>query len=105
MAAAMTVKTQRHDGGRVELAAVGELDLSTISRFESALAAAVAEAAPGRSTELDLRGVDYLDSAAINVLFTHAERLSVVRVPPLLLRALTISGLDQIVEVVSTPSV
>lgn len=100
MAAVMTLTTHRNSEGRIELAAVGELDLSTIGRFESALAGAVAEAGPGRSTDLDLRGVAYLDSAAINVLFAHAERLGVVRVPPLLLRALTISGLDQIVEVV-----
>lgn len=99
MGAAMTVTTGRDDHGGVELSAVGELDLSTIGRFESALQAALAESGPGRTMTLDLRGVEYLDSAAINVLFAHAEQISLVRVHPLVLRGLTISGLDQVVEV------
>lgn len=98
MAATLIVTAHRSDNGAVELAAVGELDLSTVSRFEDALRDAIAEAGPNR-TALDLRGVEYLDSAAINVLFDHADQISVVRVNPLLLRGLSISGLDQIVEV------
>jgi anti-anti-sigma factor len=103
MAAMMTITTEHRKDGRVELAAVGEIDMSTVGRFEAALAAAVADAAPGRTTELDLSGVEYLDSAAISVLFAHAERIGVVRVAPLLIRVLTISGLDQVVEVLSAP--
>lgn len=99
--ASITVTTRRHDDGTTDVAAVGELDLFTIAEFASALDTAVAEAAPGRSTTLDLRGVEYLDSAAINVLFDHAERIRTVRVRPLLLRGLTISGLDQLVDVVA----
>jgi anti-anti-sigma factor len=99
MGATMTVTTEQRPDGRVALAAVGEIDMSTVVRFESALQAAVADAAPGKTTELDLRGVEYLDSAAISVLFAHAERIKLVRVPHLLMRVLTISGLDQVVDV------
>ena len=101
MSAAMTVTTRHGDGGEIEVTAVGELDLSTIGRFEDALKAAVGDAGPGRTTTVDLGGVEYLDSAAINELFTHADRIGRVRVNPLLLRVLTICGLDQVVEVQS----
>lgn len=99
MGAHMTVSTRRDDRGEVELTAVGELDLSTRARFADALADAVAGAAPGRTTVVDLHDVQYLDSAAINVLFEHAERIRLVRVHPLVLRGLTISGLDRVVDV------
>lgn len=100
MGAALKVSIHRGDDGTVELSAVGELDLSTIGRFQTALRDAITEAEPHRAT-LDLRAVAYLDSAAINVLFDHADRIRLVRVNPLLLRGLSISGLDQIVEVQS----
>lgn len=104
MGAALTVTTRSDGNGGVELAAVGELDLSTIGRFRNALETAVAETADGRAMTLDLRGVEYLDSAAINVLFAHAERITLVRVHPLLLRGLTISGLDKVVELEPAPA-
>lgn len=99
MAAALTVTSRRADDGTVELAAYGELDMSTIGRFENALREALDESGSGRATTLDLSGVEYLDSSAINVLFDHADRIRSVLVHPLLLRGLTISGLDQVVEV------
>ena len=84
------------------MVAVGEIDLSTVSRFESALRDAIDEAGPGRTTSLDLRGVQYLDSAAINVLFEHAERIRRIRINPVLKRGLVISGLDQVIEVLDS---
>ncbi len=99
MGAAMTITTRHDDNGGVELAAVGELDLSTIDEFTAALQAAADDAGPGRMMTLDLSGVEYLDSAAINALFAQAGRISVVVVHPLLMRGLTISGLDKVVEV------
>lgn len=100
MGAAMKI-TRRDNDGRIELEAIGELDLSTVAQFETALKKAVDDAGPDRAVTLDLRGVEYLDSAAINVLFAHAGRLSLIRVNPLLVRGLTISGLDKIVPVQS----
>ena len=97
--ALMMVTTHRDDSGTVVLAAVGELDLSTIGGFASALQEAVSESGPSHRLTLDLRGVEYLDSAAINLLFAHAEQISLIRVNPLVLRGLTISGLDQVVEI------
>ncbi|MFN8072718.1 MAG: STAS domain-containing protein [Mycobacterium sp.] len=99
MSAALKVTSRAVGDGEIEVTVAGELDLSTVGRFEDAIRDAVAKAAPGRNTTLDLRGVDYLDSAAINVLFAHAEGIGTVRVPSLLIRGLTISGLDQIVDV------
>ncbi len=99
MGAALKTTTRRGPRGTMELAAAGEIDMSTVGRFEIALLAAVAEAAPGPTTDLDLSRVEYLDSAAIAVLFANATRIGVVRVHPLLMRALTISGLDQVVEI------
>lgn len=101
--AKMTITTNTAPDGTVELVAVGELDLSTIGRFRDALLAAIAAAGPGRTTAVDLRGVEYLDSAAINALFAHADRISRIRVQPLLMRGLSISGLDKIVEVQTAP--
>jgi hypothetical protein len=46
--------------------------------------------------------VDYLDSAAINALFTHADHIQVVA-PSLLMPVLTISGLTQLVTVEPAP--
>jgi anti-anti-sigma factor len=99
MGATLTVSTRLDDAGGVELVAAGELDLSTVDRFRGALEAALAAAGPGRAAKLDLRGVEYLDSAAINILFAHASQISLVRVHPLMLRGLTISGIDQLLEV------
>lgn len=48
---------------------------------------------------MDLRRVQYLDSAAIAVLFANAKRIGLVRVHPFLMRALTISGLNHIVTI------
>lgn len=104
MSAALNVTTRAVGDGRMQVTVAGELDLSTVGRFEDAINEAVGQAAPGRNTVLDLAGVEYLDSAAINVLFAHAAGISSVRVHPLLVRGLTISGLDQIVDVEAADS-
>ncbi len=51
---------------------------------------------------LDLSGVDYLDSVAISALFTHADDLHLV-VNPLLVQALTITGLTELAPVDIAP--
>jgi anti-anti-sigma factor len=102
MGASLNVTTHQAGDGTVQVTAVGELDMSTVGRFESALREALGEAAPGRTTTLDLRGVEYLDSAAINVLFAHAARIGRLRINPLLMRGLAISGVDQVIAVEPT---
>ena len=66
MATPLQLSTHRRDDGRLVLAAVGELDLSNIEVFSSALRDAAA-GADGTPLRVDLTAVEYLDSGAINV--------------------------------------
>lgn len=81
----------RPDGAQV-LTAVGEIDMSNAGSFREALNRA--SAADGRLV-VDLTGVEYLDSAGLTVLFTHASHIELVATP-LLAPVLTISGLADI---------
>ncbi|GHG50746.1 anti-anti-sigma factor [Amycolatopsis bullii] len=76
------------------LTATGEIDLSNIADFSRALDDATADG----HLVVDLRTVDYLDSGAINVLFTHADRVSLI-VNPVLEPVLTVSGLTSLIRV------
>jgi anti-anti-sigma regulatory factor len=115
MPTSLTVDTSRGDDGRLVLSATGEIDLSNIDTFTEALSRAVTEthsgaasgartqAADGGSTlTVDLSAVDYLDSAAINALFTHAERIHVIA-DPRLIRVFTISGLTELTSMETAP--
>jgi anti-anti-sigma factor len=94
----------RGDDGKVVLIAAGEIDLSNIDAFSQALDAAIAEAGSGGTLTVDMRAVEYLDSAAINVLFPHADHIHLI-VHPLLTRVFTISGLDELTTIESAPPV
>jgi anti-anti-sigma regulatory factor len=117
MPTSLTVDTSRGNDGRLVLSATGEIDLSNIDTFTEALSRAVTEiqsgaayeaeartqAADGGSTlTVDLTAVDYLDSAAINALFTHAERIHVIA-DPRLIRVFTISGLTELTTMETAP--
>ncbi|ONI87865.1 anti-anti-sigma factor [Actinosynnema sp. ALI-1.44] len=95
MTAPLTLTTGHHPDGRPLLTAHGEIDLTTIAEFGAALATAVGD---GRPVVVDLTGVDYLDSGAINALFTHADHLHLI-VNPLLMSAMTVSGLTTLVTI------
>ena len=82
---------RRPDGGH-QLAVSGEIDLSNGDRLADAMAAT------SGPLLLDLTAVEYIDSAGLNVLFAHAERLEVVA-PPRLSRVLTVSGLAELATV------
>jgi anti-sigma B factor antagonist len=82
----------RPDGAQV-LTAVGEIDMSNADSFLKALNQA--SAADGRPVVVDLTGVEYLDSAGLTVLFTHASHIELIATP-LLAPVLTISGLADI---------
>lgn len=98
MSMPLTFETaRRDDGGRV-LSAAGEIDMSNIDALREALADVTGEGTGGRLT-VDFRGVEYLDSAAINVLFTRADRIDRLIAHPLLMSTLTISGLAEVVTV------
>lgn len=99
MSTLLTLDTARSNDGRLVLIAAGEIDLSNIDTFTQALTTAIEEtaASDGKLT-VDLGTVKYLDSAAINVLFTHAEQIQLI-VHPFLIRIFTITGLTELTSV------
>jgi anti-anti-sigma factor len=100
MSTSLTLDTVRRDG-KLVLIAAGEIDLSNVDTFTQALTTAVTETAgsEGRVT-VDLSEVEYLDSAAVNALFNHAEHIHLI-VRPLLIRVLTVSGLNELATIES----
>jgi anti-anti-sigma factor len=99
----LTVDTAPGDDGALVLTAAGEIDLSNIETFTEALTAATTECAErGETLTLDLSAVDYLDSAAINALFIHAERIHVIA-DARLIRVFAISGLSELTTMEAVP--
>lgn len=92
MTTPLTLTTGRRADGTPRLSVSGEIDMSN--------AAALAEALGAGSGPLvvDLTGVEYLDSAALSVLFAHADRLELM-VTPLLEPVLAVSGLAELATV------
>jgi anti-anti-sigma factor len=103
MPTSLTLNTTRGDDGKLVLIAAGEIDLSNVSSFTHALTMAISETSGSDGTlTVDLSGVEYLDSAAINALFTHAEHIRVIA-HPLMMRVFTISGLTELAAVKPAP--
>ncbi|WP_103344124.1 STAS domain-containing protein [Amycolatopsis sp. CA-126428] len=98
MTTPLALETSRRDDGNRVLTATGEIDLSNIADFSRALDAATADG----PLIVDLRAVDYLDSGAINTLFTHADRVSLI-INPVLKTVLTVSGLTSLVRIELRP--
>ncbi|MBY8880082.1 STAS domain-containing protein [Actinacidiphila acidipaludis] len=92
MTTPLTITSDRRADGTQRLAVSGEIDMSNGYRLAEALAAM-----SGRLL-LDLTAVEYIDSAGLNVLFAHADRLEVL-VAPRLSRVLTVSGLTELATV------
>jgi anti-anti-sigma factor len=85
------------------LTAAGEIDLSNIDAFDRALTTASTEAAKsGGKLTVDLSAVEYLDSAAINALFAHAEHIHLIA-RPLLMPVFRISGLTELTTIETAP--
>ena len=99
MSTLLSLDTARGNDGKLVLKAAGEIDLSNISTFTHALTAALAETegSDGKLT-VDLGTVKYLDSAAVNVLFAHADQIQLI-VHPFLIRIFTITGLTELTSV------
>jgi anti-anti-sigma factor len=103
MPTSLTLDTARRNDGRLVLIASGEIDLSNIDTFTEALTTAIVDnTEPDATLTVDLSAVSYLDSAAINALFTHAQRIHVIA-EPRLIRVFTISGLAELTTVESAP--
>lgn len=103
MSTSLTLDTARSGDGGLVLVAVGEIDLSNVESFAQALTAAVEEAEgdDGLLT-VDLSGVEYLDSAGVNVLFPFASHIRVIA-HPVLVRVFDISGLAELAPVEASP--
>ncbi|OBF30900.1 anti-anti-sigma factor [Mycobacterium sp. ACS1612] len=102
MPTSLTLDTSHH-GGNMILRAAGEIDLSNIDAFKQALTSSAAEAAAGGvPLTVDLAAIEYLDSAAINVLYSQADRIRLIA-NPLLMRGLAISGLSELLTIDSPP--
>lgn len=103
MPTSLTLDTTRCSDGKLMLIAAGEIDISNIDAFNQALTTATTEAtSSGGTLTVDLSAVEYLDSAAINALFTRADDIHVIA-HPLLMPILRISGLTELVTIESAP--
>jgi anti-anti-sigma factor len=103
MPTSLTLDTVRSDDGKLMLIAAGEIDLSNIDTFDQALTTTTADAvSDGGKLTVDLSGVEYLDSAAINALFSRADHIQLIAAP-LLMPILTISGLSELVPIEAVP--
>jgi anti-anti-sigma factor len=103
MPTSLTLETARGDDKKLVLIASGEIDLSNVDAFARALAAATAEAdGSGETLTVDLSAVEYLDSAAINILFASADQIGIIA-HPLLMSIFNISGLTELVAVEPAP--
>ena len=99
MPTSLTLDTTRRTDGKLVLTAAGEIDLSNVDAFNNALNTATTELGSGGETlTVDLSGVDYLDSAAVNVLFARADYIDLIA-HPLLMSIFTISGLAELVTI------
>lgn len=97
MAAELTLTVLRRPDGSTVLRARGEIDMGNAEEFAAALHAATPDAtAP--PLLVDLGAVEYLDSAALSILFARADRIELVA-NPLLEPLLTVSGLAGLVPV------
>ncbi len=99
MPTSLTLDTARSSDGKLVLTATGEIDLSNVETFDDVLTTAVTESADGGGIlTVDLSGVEYLDSAAVNVLFPHADHIRLIA-HPFLVRVFAISGLSEVAAV------
>jgi anti-anti-sigma factor len=107
MGTPLSLSTGRRDDGTVQVSAAGELDLSNVAVFTQAIEAALSAPShdSGRVT-IDLSGVEYLDSGAINALFDHVNHIREIIANPTLMPVLKVSGLTDVtpVQAASRPS-
>jgi anti-anti-sigma factor len=95
MATPLNLNTTDRGDGTFVLTAAGEIDLSNIDDFTGALSDAATD---GAMLVVDLRGVLYLDSGAINALFAYANRIHLIA-NPVLMPVLKISGFTDVASV------
>lgn len=96
MSTPLTVRIERAADGQLVLFAVGEIDASNVDDFAEAVTAGATDGID--TLTVDLSGVEYLDSAAINALVPHAESLQIIA-NPVLMRVLRVSGLAELTKI------
>jgi len=86
--------------------AAGEMDQQTVPALRIELQTAIAMATPPYPVVVDLTGVRFFGSAGLNELLRQHQRASAERIPfrivathRAVLRPITMTGLDQILEV------
>jgi anti-anti-sigma factor len=94
---------------RTRVVVTGELDMSNADQ----LAARVAEAETGDPAELeiDLRGLSFMDSSGLAILFAanrrareHGHHLVIVKDHGPIERVLNLAGVEEVIDVVETPA-
>ncbi|AKK27296.1 STAS domain-containing protein [Mycobacterium sp. EPa45] len=96
MSTPLTIRIERAADGQPVVLAAGEIDASNVADFAEALNAGAGNGSDGIT--VDLSAVEYLDSAAINVLVPHAESLQIIA-NPILMRVLMVSGLGELADI------
>lgn len=101
MATPLSITTDHRDDGTVVVVATGEIDMSNIDQFTGAIDGAQPTVSRhSASVTVDLSGVEYLDSGAINTLFAYANHIHLIA-NPILMPVLKISGLTDVASVAS----
>ena len=100
---ALTVTVENVDDVPV-IRAVGELEIATVPEMRSKVTE-VAERRP-RAILFDFRQLSYLDSSGLGILVSAKKRLAnhggevvIITAQPAVLKALSLSGLDQIMRI------
>ncbi len=103
----LSVNTEQHPG-QTRVVLIGELDIASTQDLENELSAVEANS-PG-TVVLDLRRVEFIDSTGLRALVAADERarsagrrLAVVRGPDAVERLLTVTQLDQRLDIVDDP--
>jgi anti-anti-sigma factor len=101
---ALHVQREVH-GLAVIVRAAGEMDQETVPALRTELQTAIALATPPFPVVVDLSGIEFFGSAGLNELLRQQRRAADARVPlriaaahRAVLRPLTASGLDQVLE-------
>jgi anti-sigma B factor antagonist len=103
----LDVTTEQHPG-QTRVVLSGELDIASADGLEKQLAAI--EVDSPATLVLDLRGVEFIDSTGLRSVVaadgrarSHGRRLAVVHGPNAVARLLTVTQLDQRLEIVEDP--
>ncbi len=103
MSTPLDLSTHQHPDGRWAVTVAGEIDMSNAGLFAETITQARAKAEEGEGClVVNLRAVEYLDTAGLTTLFANAPGIELIA-SPLIAPVLTISGLCDLVTVHGLP--